>query len=80
MNKAKNLMDFVEQEDVHEDEDDTGRLEEMIDRMDIDHLLSLIAYICEAKADTAEEEGYAQLADTWRKDSEIIREASKKVG
>jgi len=78
--KARDLMDIVEQEDIHEDDEDYGRLAEMVDRMDVDHVLALLAHICEDNAKEAEEEGKALLADTWRHDSKIIEEVSKKVG
>ena len=78
--KANQFMDFIEQDEIHEDDEDYSRLAEMIERMDIDHLLALIAHVCEGIASEAEEEGNAQLADAWRIDAKIIEEASKKVG
>lgn len=82
MDKVQKLMSLLESGiDCHEDNyEDMGRLEEMIDRMDVDHLLALIAHICEDKAKEFEEEGNSELADAWKVDAAIVEEASKKVG
>lgn len=61
-----------------EDDADYGRLAEMIERMSLDHLLALVAHICNDNAEEYQETN-PDLADTWRKNARIVENASKEV-